>query len=80
MCAYVIYACAILHDCCFELGTSTLLTWSNLRNKSFLGEKNNNKMPEKPEKLRLIKNELVVVAIKGSSTKFRRVAKYHSFD
>lgn len=24
-------------------------------------------MPEKPEKLRLIKNELVVVAIKGSS-------------
>lgn len=32
-------------------------------------------MPEKPEKLRLIKNELVVVAIKGSSTKFRRVAK-----
>lgn len=37
-------------------------------------------MPEKPEKLRLIKNELVVVAIKGSSTKFRRVAKYHSFD
>ena len=37
-------------------------------------------MPEKPEKLRLIKNELVVVAIKGSSTKFRRVTKYHSLD
>lgn len=37
-------------------------------------------MPEKPEKLRIIKNELAVVAIKGSSTQFTRVAKYHSFD